>query len=307
MTERLARPKTVWRRVDGLVLLDKPLGLTSNRALQTVRHLFRAEKAGHTGSLDPLATGVLPLCFGEATKVAGYLLDADKRYVATLALGERTDTGDREGRVVESAPVPPLDRDGVLGALARFLGLTTQIPPMYSALKRDGEALYDIARRGEIVDREPRPVRISALELLDWSPREVRFDVRCSKGTYVRTLGEDIAAALGTVGHLAALRRTDVGGAFAGLPVHTLEALQAHAGNESALDGLLLAADRALVGWPRVSLEEGDAVRWGHGQAVPVTGLADGLHAVYGVGGRCTGIGSVTDGILTVKRLFNGI
>jgi tRNA pseudouridine55 synthase len=306
MTASSARPRTVWRAVDGLILLDKPLGLTSNRALQIVRRLYRAEKAGHTGSLDPLATGVLPLCFGEATKVAGYLLDADKRYVATLALGSRTDTGDREGQIVASSPVPLLDAARIETALAGFRGDTTQIPPMYSALKRDGEALYDIARRGEVVEREPRPVRISSLTLIGWSADHIEFDVRCSKGTYVRTLGEDIAVALGTVGHLSALRRTDVGGAFTGLPVHTLESLDALAGDEAALDALLLAPDRALVGWPQVTLTPSDAVRLGHGQAVPVT-AGNGLHTVYAADGRFLGLGLVTDGTLTVKRLFNGM
>ncbi len=306
MTASGGRPRTVWRSVDGLVLLDKPLGLTSNRALQLVRRLYRAEKAGHTGSLDPLATGVLPLCFGEATKVAGYLLDADKRYVATLALGARTDTGDREGSIVETAPVPAFDSSRLLATLERFVGLTSQIPPMYSALKRDGEALYTIARRGEVVERAPRPVRISALTVVEYTADTVVFDVRCSKGTYVRTLGEDIATAMGTVGHLSALRRTDVGGVFADYPVHTLESLESLAGDEAALDRLLLAPDRALAGWPQVQLDDAVASRFGHGQSVDVV-AADGLHTVYTHGGRFMGLGDVLNGVLVPKRLFNGM
>jgi tRNA pseudouridine55 synthase len=304
MTGSAGRARTVWRRVDGILLLDKPLGLTSNRALQIVRRLLRAEKAGHTGSLDPLASGVLPLCFGEATKVAGLLLDADKRYVATLALGQQTDTGDREGSVIQTAVVPPLDEAIVHAACGGFIGDTTQIPPMYSALKRDGEALYTLARRGEVVEREPRAVRIAALQVLRWSHEEVVFDVRCSKGTYVRTLGEDIAKALGTVGHLSALRRTDVGDVFSDRPVHTLEALEALAGQETALDALLLGADVALGHWPSVHLDAATESRFTHGQSVAIDATAGRLK-VYGATGRFLGLGEWDEGVLSPKRLFN--
>ncbi|MEI6457421.1 MAG: tRNA pseudouridine(55) synthase TruB [Pseudomonadota bacterium] len=304
MTVFAGRVRTVWRRVDGILLLDKPLGLTSNQALQIVRRLFRAEKAGHTGSLDPMATGVLPLCFGEATKVAGFLLDADKRYVATVALGQRTNTGDREGEVIASSPVPELNHALLVDALSRFLGETSQIPPMYSALKRDGEALYKIARRGETVEREPRAVRISAIDLVGWSAAEVIFDVRCSKGTYVRTLGEDLALALGTVGHLSALRRTDVGDAFTRYPVHTLDALEALAGREADLDGLLVAADVALGQWPSIQLGADDEGRFMHGQQIAVD-AADGMVKVYGGSGRFLGLGQLRAGSVAPKRLFN--
>jgi len=304
MTGSSGRTRTVWRRVDGIVLLDKPLGLSSNQALQVVRRLYRAEKAGHTGSLDPLATGVLPLCFGEATKVAGLLLDSDKRYTATLSLGRQTDTGDREGEVIREESVPPLDEVQILAALDRFVGDTTQIPPMYSALKRDGEALYTLARRGEVVEREPRAVRISAIDLISWSGNEIVFDVRCSKGTYVRTLGEDIAQVLGTVGHLSALRRTDVGGAFTDHPVHTLESLQSLVGQETVLDSLLLAPDVALGQWPAVHLAAAEETRLLHGQAVPVL-TPDGLVKAYGASGRFLGLGQVVGGVMAPKRLFN--
>jgi tRNA pseudouridine55 synthase len=305
MTGQPVRPRTVWRRVDGIVLLDKPLGLTSNRALQIVRRLYRAEKAGHTGSLDPLASGILPLCFGEATKVAGFLLDADKRYVATLALGSQTNTGDREGVTVNTMPVPPLTESAVDAVLSRFVGDTVQIPPMYSALKKDGEALYTLARRGEVVEREPRPVHISALTRLSCTVDSLTFEVACSKGTYVRTLGEDIAAALGTVGHLSALRRTGVGAGFQGRAVHTLEALDAISGDESALEALLLAPDEALVDWPVLSLPSAEAARFCHGQALPVSAPV-GRTRVYEVpSGRFLGLAEVSAGQLVPKRLFN--
>jgi len=267
MSGRPARPRVVWRPVDGILLLDKPLGLSSNQALQRARRLYRAAKAGHTGSLDPLATGLLPLCFGEATKVAGLLLDADKTYRATLALGSRTATGDREGAVLETRPVPVLDQAQVEACLRRFRGDQQQVPPMYSALKRDGEALYALARRGVEVERAPRQVRILALSLEGLGPDELEFSVTCSKGTYVRTLGEDIASALGTVGHLASLRRTGIS-AFAGLPVHDFETLERLAPDEPALDRLLLPIDAALGNLPAVALTGEEARRFRQGQTV---------------------------------------
>ena len=286
-----ARPRPAWRTVDGIVLLDKPEGLTSNEALQRVRRLYRARKAGHTGSLDPLATGVLPLCFGQATKVAGYLLDADKTYRAVLALGARTSTGDREGEVVERVAVPPLDRATVAAALARFRGASLQVPPMYSALKRGGEALYALARRGVEVERAPRPVRIESLTLRELGREQLEFEVTCSKGTYVRTLGEDLARALGTVGHLAALRRTSVGGAFAGMSPHPLRALEALAGNEPALDALLLPVDAALATLPAVTLGTLQASRFRHGQSVAVAAVPARQIRLYAPDGIFLGIG----------------
>jgi len=200
-----ARRRVEWRRVDGILLLDKPVGLSSNQALQQVRRLYRAAKAGHTGSLDPLASGVLPLCFGQATKVAGLLLDSDKTYRASLALGSRTTTGDREGAVVETRPVPPLEEEAVRAVLEGFVGERQQIPPMYSALKRDGEALYALARRGVEVERIPRRIRILGVALESLEDGRLEFEVTCSTGTYVRTLGEEVAEALGTCGYLEAL------------------------------------------------------------------------------------------------------
>ncbi len=285
------RPRPEWRTVDGIVLLDKPEGLSSNQALQRVRRLYRARKAGHTGSLDPLASGVLPLCFGQATKVAGFLLDADKTYRATLALGTRTTTGDREGEVAERLPVPALDAATVAAALARFLGASEQVPPMYSALKRDGEALYTLARRGLVVERAPRPVRIDAIALVELGPDALTFEVTCSKGTYVRTLGEDLARALGTVGHLAALRRTAVGGAFAGLACHPLAALEALAADERALDALLLPLDAALGAFPALALAAAEAASVRHGQTLAIAAPPVSRVRLYGPDGAFLGIG----------------
>jgi tRNA pseudouridine55 synthase len=276
--------------VDGILLLDKPEGLSSNAALQRVRRLYRARKGGHTGSLDPLASGVLPLCFGEATKVAGLLLEADKTYEATLALGARTATGDREGEVVERAAVPPLTAAAVEAALAGFRGESHQVPPMYSALKRDGEALYALARRGEVVERAPRPVRIASLVLLALEADALRFEVTCSKGTYVRTLGEDLARALGTVGHLSALRRTAIGGAFAGREAHPLAALEALDGDLAALDALLAPADAALESWPAVVLGAASALALCQGREVEAVAPPGARVRVYGPAGAFVGL-----------------
>jgi tRNA pseudouridine55 synthase len=313
MSVRPARPRVEWRTVDGILLLDKPLGLSSNQALQRARRLYRAAKAGHTGSLDPLATGVLPLCFGHATKVAGLLLDSDKTYRARLALGRRTDTGDREGGVVETRPVPPLDRDGVIAALARFVGELEQVPPMYSALKRNGEALYSLARRGIEVDRVPRRIRILRLNLVCLDATTLEFSVTCSKGTYVRTLGEDIAAALGTCGHLEALERTEVG-AFAGEHVHSFEELERIAPDEHALDALLAPVDSALRAYPAVALSGEQAERFRHGQSVAtslvgVEGLAGfGEVRVYDDRKCFLGLGAADETLAAVRatRLMCG-
>jgi tRNA pseudouridine55 synthase len=290
MTGPATRARREWRTVDGIVLLDKPVGMSSNQALQRVRRLYNARKAGHTGSLDPLACGVLPLCFGQATKVAGLMLDADKRYQATVSLGARTATGDREGEVVERRPVPPLSTAEVDAVLQRFVGATTQVPPMYSALKRDGQPLYALARQGIEVERPPRPVRIETLSLLGLGHDWLSFEVTCSKGTYVRTLAEDIAAGVGTTGHLSALRRTDVGGALSNLAAHPLAALEALEGNEAALDALLLPPDTVLGALPAVTLTVATTASYLQGQAVEVAPGAAGQVRVYAVDGRFLGV-----------------
>lgn len=285
-------PKVAWRDIHGILLLDKPSGLSSNAALQRVRRLYRARKAGHTGSLDPLATGVLPVCFGQATRISGLLLDADKGYIATLTLGSATATGDAEGEVIARAAVPPLDAAGVARVLAGFRGIRPQQPPMYSALKHRGERLYVLARRGVEVERPARPVAIHDLRLLELGDSRLEFEVYCGKGTYVRTLGEDIARALGTVGHLTGLRRTRFG-PFDGRPLVTLAVLEtlASQGREPGLDALLLPCDAALGGYPAVAVAADQALRFRHGQGIPVAAPAGVRVRIYGPDGTLLGLG----------------
>jgi tRNA pseudouridine55 synthase len=264
---------------NGILLLDKPAGMSSNAALQRVRRLLGGCKAGHAGSLDPLATGMLPLCLGEATKIAGEILSNRKRYRFTVALGARTATGDREGPVIEEAPVPARWREGLQAALRGFLGPGRQVPPMYSALKRDGQPLYRLARAGVTVERAPREIEIFELTLVSQTDEAIDLDVLCSKGTYVRTLAEDIARALGTCGHVTALRRSWVE-PFEEERMETLEAVtraceQGFPGDcrdamaELKGRGLeLLPADRPLEHLAAVALEPWQADRIGHGQEV---------------------------------------
>lgn len=245
------------RKVSGVLLLDKPLGLSSNAALQQVKRLYRADKAGHTGSLDPLATGMLPICLGEATKLSGVLLESDKRYRASVCLGAQTSTGDAEGEVIARSDASAATRDDLERVLPRFLGAQRQIPPMYSALKRDGQPLYALAREGFIVEREAREIEIHELTLKSFAPGHFEFEVCCSKGTYIRTLAEDIAAALGQRAYLQGLRRTGVA-PFWNEQSWSLDALVAQAADQVALDQLLLSPATALRHWPSV---EADAVR----------------------------------------------
>ena len=240
------------RAVHGVLLLDKPLGLTSNDALQQARRLLRAEKGGHTGTLDPLATGLLPLCFGAATKFSQAGLDADKAYRATLRLGATTTTGDGEGDVLRERPVAATLAD-IESACHRFVGEIDQIPPMHSALKHEGRALYDYARAGIEIDRQARRVTVHAITVVDWQGDRLTLDVRCGKGTYVRTLAADIGEALGCGAHLAALRRTASGALSLGAAC-TLEALAAL--TESERDHLLLPVDALLGGWTALRLDD---------------------------------------------------
>ncbi|MDS4018944.1 MAG: tRNA pseudouridine(55) synthase TruB [Candidatus Competibacter sp.] len=247
------------RNVSGVLLLDKPVGWTSNAALQAVKRLYRAAKAGHTGSLDPLASGLLPICLGEATKLSGLLLNADKTYRFTCRLGATTTTGDAEGEIVATQPIGFLNRERVETALRQFIGPIRQVPPMYSALKRDGQPLYKLARKGIEVEREPREVTVHELQLLRWEGEELECELRCSKGTYVRTLAADLGAALGCGAHIATLRRTAVESCDAARMV-TLEVLRARAEQGlAALDELLLPLDSAVSAWPAVRMQ-GDAV-----------------------------------------------
>ena len=292
--------------VDGLLLLNKPKGITSNRALQIVKRLLNAKKAGHTGSLDPAATGMLPLCFGEATKVCAYLLDADKTYRVTAKLGSSTDTGDADGKEVATADVPELSRDEWLAILDGFRGESMQVPPMYSALKKDGKRLYELARKGEVVEREPRPITIHNIELLELAGSRLVFRVSCSKGTYVRTLVEDIAGRARTLAHTASLHRESVGDFRAEdmLDLVTVEALAEE--GEAVLKERLLAPDVALQGFPAVTLEDGADARFSGGQAVPVTAMTRaGLARVYGAKDRFLGVGElVAEGTLAPRRVF---
>jgi tRNA pseudouridine55 synthase len=292
---RQARPRVAWRDVNGILLLDKPGGLSSNAALQQARRLFRARKAGHTGSLDPLASGLLPLCFGQATKAAGMLLDADKTYRVIAELGSRTETGDAEGAVVETLPVPEDLPERLEGVLESFLGPVEQVPPMYSALKRDGQRLYELARKGIEVKREPRSVTIHSLGEVGWEGGRLSLEVRCSKGTYIRTLVEDIAAALGTVGHVVCLRRIQLG-PFKGKPMWTLEDMAARlaAGGEEALDGLLLGVDCALQNLPAVAVGGAEQAYLLQGQAVFAQGPGGARVRMYGPGGVFLGVGQMT-------------
>jgi tRNA pseudouridine55 synthase len=281
--------------IDGALLLDKPVGLSSNAALQRAKKALGARKAGHAGTLDPLASGLLLLLFGEATKFAGPLLDADKEYLASVKLGEKTSTGDAEGEVLERKSIPEKIE---AAALERFRGEIEQIPPMYSALKRDGVPLYKLARKGETVERAPRKVRIAELELVACRSPVAELRVRCSKGTYVRTLAEDIAAALGTVGHLAALRRTASGG-FRVSDGVTLEALEKMTREEGRRR--LVPLDGLLAGLPRAELDASAESRFRNGQALPFAGV-EGLCGVYGRHG-VVGLGKAEAGRLLPVRL----
>jgi tRNA pseudouridine55 synthase len=285
----------------GILLLDKPVGLSSNAALQRVRRRYGGIKAGHTGSLDPLASGMLPVCLGEATKLAGELLAGRKCYRFRLALGERRDTGDAEGRVVESCSVPPLDETGVRALLARLVGPQLQVPPMYSALKKDGQPLYKLARQGIEVERAPRPIEIHALELLGLMPAAIDIQVLCSKGTYVRTLAEQIARGLGSCGYLSLLRREYVD-PYAGLPMHTLAGLEA----AQALPPLL-PADSAVPHLPAVRLDDAQARALRHGQEIrlPQPINASGSVRLYDAAGCFFGLGNTgPGGTLRSRRLF---
>ena len=266
MSPGTPRVRTPRRALHGVLLLDKPLGWTSNDALQKVKGLLRAEKAGHTGTLDPLATGLLPLCFGAATKFSQASLDADKRYRATLRLGWRSMTADLEGELFDERPVE-VDQAQIVAALARFIGPMDQLPPMHSALKKNGRALYDYARAGVEIERAPRRIVIHRLDLVRRQADLLTIEVCCSKGTYVRTLAEDIGAALGCGAHLAALQRTGCGPLRLDQSV-TLPALEAM--NEAERDALLLSPDRLLAGWPRLDLAADAAARLLCGQRLRV-------------------------------------
>jgi tRNA pseudouridine55 synthase len=293
------------RDVTGILVLDKPSGMTSNRALQRVRGIYRARKAGHTGSLDPLASGVLPICLGEATKVSGLLLDSRKCYDVVARLGTRTDTGDADGEVVETRGYSHVDMARVEHVLARFTGDIEQVPPMYSALKYQGKRLYSLARQGKTVDRPPRPVTIYALQALGLEGPDLALRVCCSKGTYVRTLVEDIGGALGTVAHVTGLRRI-AAGALDQSSMVTMAMLEAAADRgDYALDALLQAPDAVLPDLPEVVLDEDGAGRITCGQQIESPIAEAGPVRVYGPERAFLGLGEVLeDGRLAPRRLF---
>lgn len=291
--------KKTWKQVDGVFLLDKPIGMTSNDALQKARRLFSAAKGGHTGTLDPLATGLLPLCFGEATKFSADLLDADKTYEAVLKLGVTTDSGDAEGAVVATAEVN-VDAARIADVLPQFTGNIQQIPPMHSALKRDGRPLYELARQGIEVEREARAVTIHAIECLDFSGDLLTLRVACSKGTYIRVLAADIGQVLGCGAHLSALRRTVVGDLTLDKAV-TLAELAAI--DEADRGGSLLPVDALLQSLPMVMLEGLEANRFKHGNPVVLPAGMVGKIRVY-ADDRLIGVGEPgPGGLLWPKRL----
>jgi tRNA pseudouridine55 synthase len=287
----------------GILLLDKPHGLSSNAALQRVRALYAREKAGHVGSLDPLATGMLPICLGEATKVAGDLLEGRKRYRFGIALGVATATGDADGEVTASAPVPALTAAAVEGALTRWRGVQQQVPPMYSAIKRDGQPLYKLARKGLSVPRAARPIEIAELTLVSLEAAALELETLCSKGTYVRVLAEDIARSLGTCGHVTALRRLWVE-PFAAQPMHTLEDLAAaHSRGEAPP---LLDIDWALQHLPRVDLDAEGARLLVQGRKVATAAACARRARIYDSDGRLVALGEVdAAGILQPRRLIH--
>jgi tRNA pseudouridine55 synthase len=289
--------------VNGILLLDKPRGLSSNAALQRVRWLMGADKAGHVGSLDPLATGMLPICLGEATKVAGDITAARKRYLFTIAFGQRTATGDLEGEIVEEAPVPPLTMAQVELVLEQFRGSQTQVPPMFSALKQGGQPLYKLARAGVTVERAARHIEITQLSLVALGEAQLELSALCSKGTYIRVLAEDIARRLGTCGHVSALRRLYVE-PFDLAPMHTLVEVQAAC--EGGSIPAMIAADEALPQLPCVRLPAELAARLAQGQAVLVPGVtAVGKVRLYDPQGRFMGLGEAEpEGKVRPRRLF---
>jgi tRNA pseudouridine55 synthase len=293
------------RPISGILLLDKPLGLSSNHALQRVKRLFDARKAGHTGSLDPLADGMLPICFGDATKLSAFLLDADKHYRFRIRLGVTTATGDTEGEVVQERSPEGITRADIEGVLPDFVGRISQLPPMYSALKHQGKRLYELAREGVEVEREPREVTIHSLELGEVDLPEFELDVRCSKGTYVRTLAEDIGEALGCGAHVTKLRRTGVG-PYTARPMIDMAQVEAAAEQgHAALDALLLPIDTALSDWPSVHVGADAAFYLQQGQAVLVPKApTEGWVRIY-QGEDFLAVGQVQDdGRIAPKRLM---
>jgi tRNA pseudouridine55 synthase len=295
------------RPLDGLILLDKPQGLSSNQALQKVRNLFQAEKAGHTGALDPLATGVLPICLGEATKVAGILLGNDKAYTVTARLGQTTDTDDAEGQLLRERPIPALTHEQLEHALQAFIGAIQQVPPIYSALKQGGEPMYLKARRGDVIDLPARPVHVHAIKLLSLGKEQFSLEVQCGSGTYIRSLIRDLGEVLGCGAHVTQLRRLWVE-PFQGLPLWTLTQLQALAEQGQAhLDGALHPVAEALVAVPKCVLNAEQAQRVGMGQKITLPNRREPQDLVQLCDEKLQPLGLASinaEGQITVSRLF---
>ena len=295
-------PKMQRRPVNGVFLLNKPLGISSNGALQRVRGLYRAQKGGHTGALDPLASGLLPICLGEATKFSHYLLDSSKRYQTTIYLGHSTTTGDVEGEVLLQQAVPALTEEYIQQVLANFVGQLQQIPPMYSALKKDGRPLYELARQGIEIEREARAITIEALELLSFTEDSLTLDITCSKGTYIRVLGEDIAKAFNTFGHLTYLHRIKTGH-FDLIPSYTLEYLESL--TELEREALLLPVYAPVQHLLHIQVPEGRAEYFSQGMESNIDHTAVAEVVVFD-GKKCLGLAEITDKKrLVPKRVLN--
>ena len=304
----MSRPRKKGRDVHGVFLLDKPQGVSSNDIMQKVKRLFKANKAGHTGALDPLATGMLPICLGEATKFSQFLLDSDKRYVVTAKLGERTDTSDAEGQVVQSREVNVAEAD-ILAALPAFRGEILQVPTMFSALKHNGRPLYEYARAGITVEREARPITIFELKFIDYQAPFLTLEVHCSKGTYIRTLVDDLGEALGCGAHVTMLRRLAVADYPIGemMPIEDL-ALLADSFPNSELDRLLLPMDTAVASLPQLNLTAEQTKAVGFGQRVKFENpqALNGLVRLFSENGQFLGIAEITVGnIIRPNRMVN--
>ena len=305
MAKRSRKPRG-FRDVNGILLLDKPLGISSNKALQAARNIFKANKAGHTGSLDPLATGLLPVCFGEATKYSGYLLDSSKSYHAILKLGVTTSTADGEGEITGESPVN-VKASEVEKALQRFRGPIVQIPPMLSALKHEGKRLYELARQGIEVERQGREIEIYRLDMLGFAEDLLELDIHCSKGTYIRTLAEDIGEALGCGAFLAALKRTGVQPYWGEQKMWTLDELR-HINDDpdASLDDCLLPIESSLTDWPDIQVDHDMAFYLLQGQPVQVPKAPTrGMVRLYEVSKGFLGLGSIlSDGRVAPKRML---
>ena len=293
------------RDIHGIVLLDKRPGISSNKALQEVKRLYNANKAGHTGSLDPLATGLLPICLGEATKVSAYMLEDDKRYQTVIQLGVMTDTGDVDGAVLEQKKVPEISNEQLTTCLTLFIGEIEQIPPMYSALKHNGKKLYELAREGITVERKARKITIYAIECIDFSNDLLTLDVKCSKGTYIRTLAEDIGHTLGCGATVKELRRTEAG-QFSLANARVIEQLQ-NVESDEDLQSLLIAVDEPLQSMPTIQVSQIEADLIQQGQKISSSAGSDelGMYRLY-YEEQFLGLGEMLmDAKIQPKRLFN--